>query len=200
MTEQEAYVKKMEAEKQQLDARLAEVEAEADVRKAEADIQELSGAKRRSENFRRKLEEIRRKGTEDFESGKVELRRAYEELDKSVTGMETKVEVVRAGYERKREAELQSLGAQFAGWEANRDRTRAEDTLLTREEFVFLRRSLQNTQAVLKDLMKSKGKEWPRMKKEYEAAWNDLCERSEKIRADTAKAEQPEGEQPSPQS
>ncbi|MFP2924593.1 hypothetical protein ACLESO_05130 [Pyxidicoccus sp. 3LG] len=198
MTEQEAYVKKMDAEKQRLDSRLAEAEAQADIRKAEADIHELSGAKRRSEAFRSKLEEIRRRGTENFEQGKVELRRAYDELDKAVTEMEVKVEVVRAGYERKREAELRSLGAQVDGWEASAARTRAEDSLLTREELAFLRRSLQNTQAVLKDLMKSKGKDWPRLKKEYEAAWNDLCERSEKIRADAVKAE-PEGEQPSPQ-
>jgi chromosome segregation ATPase len=199
MTEQEAYVKKMEAEKQQLDARLAEVEAEADIRQTDAEIKELSGAKRRAENYRRKLEEIQKRGTENFENIKAELRGAYEDLHEAVIKMETKVEVVRAGYERKREAELRNLGAQFDGWEASMVRTRAEDSLLTREELNFLRRSLQNTQAVLKDLMTSKGKDWPRMKKEYEAAWNDLLERSEKIRADTVKAEQPAGEQPSTQ-
>ncbi|QSQ25978.1 hypothetical protein JY651_14070 [Pyxidicoccus parkwayensis] len=196
MTEQEAYVKKMEAEKQRLDARIVEAEASADVREAKTEIKEVSGAKKLMDNFRRKLDDIRKRGTEDFEGGKAELRRAYEATDKAVAEMETKVDVVHAGYERKRDAELRTLGAQIDGWQASFSRSRAESTLLTREEFTFLRRSLQNTQAVLKDLMKSKGKDWSRLKKEYEAAWKDLCERSDKIRADTVKSEQPAGDQP----
>ena len=197
MTEQEAYVKKMEAEKQQIDARIAEAEASADIRQAKDEIKELSGAKRRAEQFHLKLRELRDRGTGNFEAAKAELHRAFEDVDKALTEMETKVEVIRAGYERKREAELRNLGAQIDGWEASLARTRAEDSLLTREELAFLRRSFQNTQAVLKDLMTRKGQDWPRLKKEYEAAWNDVCERSEKIRADMVHAQKPEGEQPS---
>lgn len=196
MTEQEAYVKKMEAEKQRLDARIAEAEAAADIREAKTELKEASGAKRLADSFRRKLDDLRKRGTENFEGGKAELHQAYQAADKAVADMEGKVDVLHAGYERKRDAELRNLGAQIDGWEASFARSRAESDLLTREELTFLRRSLQNTQAVLKDLMKSKGKDWPRLKKEYEASWKDLCERSEKIRADTVKTEQPAGEQP----
>ncbi|AGC46856.1 hypothetical protein MYSTI_05579 [Myxococcus stipitatus DSM 14675] len=195
MNEREATLRKMDAEKQRIDARIAEVEAESDLREAKDELKELRGVKERREAFRRQLEDLRQRGTEDFEQGKQELLRACEATGKSLDEAEKQAEVRRAAYERKRDAELRQMGAQFDGWEADLSRSRAEDALLSKQELQFLRSSFKSTGDALRRLMTSKGGDWARLRKEYEASWSELKENSRKIRADSP--EQPESP-PSP--
>ncbi|MCP3057550.1 hypothetical protein LXT21_02035 [Myxococcus sp. K38C18041901] len=190
MNEREAYLQKMDAEKQRIDARIAEVEAQSDIRQAQDEVQELRGVKERREAFRRKLEELRQRGTEDFERGKQELLRACDDTRKSLDDAEEHAGLKRAAYERKREAELRQLGAQFDGYEADISRSRAEDSLLTKEELRFLRSSFSSTGESLRRLMKARGGEWARLRGEYEASWRELVENSRKIRADSPEASQ----------
>ncbi|NVJ23451.1 hypothetical protein HUW62_19690 [Myxococcus sp. AM011] len=190
MNEREAYLRKMDAEKQRIDARIAEVEAQSDIRKADDDLKELRGVKERREAFHRKLEEWRKRGTEDFERGKQELLQVCDDTNKSLVDAEEKAGVRRATYERKREAELRELGAQFDAWDANVSQTRAEDSLLTKQELQFLRGSFKSTGDALRRLMSAKGGEWSRLRQEYEASWRELQENSRKIRADSADASQ----------
>lgn len=190
MNEREAYLRKMDAEKQRIDARIAEVEAQSDIRKADDDLKELRGVKERREAFHRKLEEWRKRGTEDFERGKQELLQVCDDTNKSLVDAEEKAGVRRATYERKREAELRELGAQFDAWDANVSQTRAEDSLLTKQELQFLRGSFKSTGDALRRLMSAKGGEWSRLRQEYEDSWRELQENSRKIRADGADASQ----------
>ncbi|WP_163862012.1 hypothetical protein [Myxococcus eversor] len=190
MNEREAYLRKMDAEKQRIDARIAEVEAQSDIRKADDDLKELRGVKERREAFHRKLEEWRKRGTEDFERGKQEMLQVCDDTNKSLVDAEEKAGVRRATYERKREAELRELGAQFDAWDANVSQTRAEDSLLTKQELQFLRGSFKSTGDALRRLMSAKGGEWSRLRQEYEASWRELQENSRKIRADGADASQ----------
>ncbi|NTX33102.1 hypothetical protein HUA78_01490 [Myxococcus sp. CA033] len=190
MNEREAYLQKMDAEKKRIDARIAEVEAQSDIRKADEEVKELHGVKQRREAFRGKLEEWRQRGTEDFERGKKELLRACDDTNKSLVDAEEKAGVRRATYERKREAELRELGAQFDGWEASIAQSRAEDSLLTKQELQFLRGSFKSTGDALRRLMSAKGGEWSTLRGEYEASWKELLDNSRKIRADGADASQ----------
>ncbi len=183
MTEQEAYVKQMDAEKQRLDARIAESEAQSDVREADARLKDLSGVRRVFEKFRQKLESLNQRQTQNFDQGKAELRQSYDDLNQSVIEMEARMALVRAEYERKREAELRALGAQMDGWDASIAQSRAEDSRLTRQELEFLRRSLHDTESSLRRLMSSHGENWAKLKKDYEASWRELRERSDQIRA-----------------
>lgn len=195
MTEREAYLKKMDAEERQIDARIAEVEAQSDIRAAGEEVKELSGAKQRREAFHRKLEDLRTRGSEGFERAKAELGKFCDDTYKSLSDAEGRASVERATYERKREAELRQLGAQFDEREANISRTRSEDSLLTKQEFEFVRRSFTSTGDALRRLMSSKGGDWSRLRKEYEASWNELLENSRKIRGNSPGAE---GSPPSP--
>jgi|GEM_PF-2795287 len=190
MNEREAYLRKMDAEKQRIDARIAEVEAQSDIRQADDELKELRGVKERREAFHRKLEEWRQRGTEDFERGKQELLRVCDDTNKSLVDAEEKAGVRRATYERKREAELRELGAQFDAWESNVSQTRAEDSLLTKQELQFLRGSFKSTGDALRRLMSAKGGEWSRLRQDYEASWRELMENSRKIRSDSADASQ----------
>jgi len=192
MTEREAYLQKMEAEKRSIDARIAEVEAQDDIRKADDVSRELSGAKRRREEFHRRLEALRQRGTEDFEAGRAELRRAYDDANQSVADAEERAGVRRANYERKREAELRELGAQFDGWQAAISGSRADDSLLTRQELDFVRQSFKSTGDCLRRLMTAKGADWSRLRKEYDAAWSELVGRYREVRGGgSGVAEQP---------
>lgn len=190
MNEREAYLQKMDAEKRRIDARIAEVEAQSDIRQADDEVKELRGVKEKREAFHRKLEEWRQRGTEDFEKGRQELLRVCDDTNKSLVDAEEKAGVKRATYERKREAELRELGAQFDGWEADVSRTRAEDSLLTKQELQFLRGSFKSTGDALRRLMAAKGGEWSRLRQQYEDSWRELQENSRKIRADSAEASQ----------
>jgi len=182
MTEQEAYVKQMDAEKRRLDARIAETEAQDDVRQADTELKDLSRVRRVFDTFRQKLDVLSKQQTQNFDQGKAELRKSYDDLNQAVIDMDARVELVRAGYERKREAELRALGAQVDGWAASVAQSRAEDSRLTRQEVEFIRRSLHDTQSALQRLMSSHGDNWSRLKKDYEKSWRELQERSEKIR------------------
>ncbi|WIG96781.1 hypothetical protein [Myxococcus sp. SDU36] len=183
MTEQEAYVKQMDAEKRRLDARIAETEAQADVRQASDELKDMSAIRRVFEKFRLKLDELGKRQTQNFDQGKAELRKSYDDTNQAVIEMEAKMALVRAGYERKREAELRALGAQVDGWEASAAQSRAEDSRLTRQELEFIRRSLHDTESALRRLMSSHGENWSKLKKDYEDSWRELRERSDKIRA-----------------
>ncbi|WP_426751542.1 hypothetical protein [Myxococcus sp. Y35] len=183
MTEQEAYVKQMDAEKRRLDARIAETEAQADVRQADAELKDLSGVRRVFDRFRQKLDELSSRQTQNFDQGKAELRKSYDDLNQAVIDMDARMALVRAGYERKREAELRELGAQMDGWEASISQSRSEDSRLTRQELEFIRRSFHDTESALRRLMSSHGDNWSKLKKDYEASWRELRERSDKIRA-----------------
>ncbi|MCP3099989.1 hypothetical protein LZ198_14025 [Myxococcus sp. K15C18031901] len=193
MTEREAYLQQMEAEKRGIDARIAEVEAQEDIRKADDEAQALSGAKRRREEFRRKLEVLRQRGTENFDAGKAELRRAYDDANQSVAEAEERAGVRRADYERKREAELRELGAQFDGWQASVSRSRADDSILTRQELDFVRQSFKSTGDCLRRLMTAKGADWSRLRKEYDGAWDELVGKYREVRSSggSGVAEQP---------
>ncbi|MCE9668033.1 hypothetical protein LY474_09435 [Myxococcus stipitatus] len=192
MTEREAYLQKMEAEKQGIDARIAEVEAQDDIRKADDESRELSGAKRRREEFHQRLEALRQRGTESFEAGRAELRRAYDDANQSVAEAEERAGVRRANYERKREAELRELGAQFDGWQAAISASRADDSRLTRQELDFVRQSFKSTGDCLRRLMTAKGADWSRLRQEYDAAWNELVGRYREVRGGgSGVAEQP---------
>ncbi|AEI66621.1 hypothetical protein [Corallococcus macrosporus] len=183
MTEQEAYVKQMDAEKQRLDARIAETEAQADVRQASDELKDMSAIRRVFDTFRSKLDALSKRETRNFDQGKAELRKSYDDANQAVIEMDAKMALVRAGYERKREAELRALGAQMDGWDASISQSRAEDSRLTRQELQFVRRSLNDTEAALRRLMSSHGADWSKLKKDYEDSWRELRERSEKIRA-----------------
>lgn len=190
MKEKDAYLLKMESEKRTAEAKLAEADAQSDLAKAKEELDVVSGAKQRTEDFDRGVEALRRASDQDFERMKANTEKLRIELERSLNEASLKLDALREGYRRTREAELRQLGAQVDQWESSRRRTWAEDSLLTREELTFVKRSLQNTGTLLKNLGRTRGEAWRQAKREYESAWTDLWERSRRIRADGAPQEE----------
>lgn len=190
MNEQDAYVKKMEAEKQRLDARLAEVEAQTDIQKADAEAKDIRGVKQRREAFQHKLEELRQKGSQAFTELRTRVEEARNAYADALDEANKNAQALRGAWQRKREAEQRQLSAQVDQWEASINQSRAESMLLTREELTFLRRSLETTGRVLKRMVGASGEEWAQLRQQYDATWKELQEHSNRIRA-SSKQEQP---------
>jgi Skp family chaperone for outer membrane proteins len=190
MDEHDAYVKKMEAEKQSLDARLAEVEAQSDIEKADAELDEVTGARERRETFRRKLDELRQKGSQAFAQLRARVDEARDAYAKDLEAARKKLQAMHGIWQRKREAELREFGAQVDQWEASIAQSDAESMLLTREEIAFLRRSLDTTGRVLKRMVGASDEDWGQLRQQYEATWKELTEHANRIRSSTVQ-EQP---------
>ncbi|RKH50195.1 hypothetical protein D7X55_27080 [Corallococcus sp. AB049A] len=186
MTERDAYIQKMEAEQREATARFREIEAQADLADSEDTLDVLTGARAFNDDVDRELQALRRADARDWERLKngadTARRRFHEHLDRAGTHFEA----LREGYRRQREAELNALGAQMDRWVASRQRTRAEDSLLTREELDFITRGLKNAGALLENLRHARGHVWKTARDQYEANWRELVERSRRIRADAA--------------
>jgi hypothetical protein len=185
MTEKEAYLQKLEAEKRQMSAKLDELQAQADIDKTDEALAEVTGAKRRQADFDRGLAALRQADEQDFERLKAGVEKLRVQADEHLAKADSKGSALREGYRHKREAELRELGSQFDQHVASFRRGRAEDSLLTRQEVEFFRRGFVNTGALLKRLVSAKGKDWQQAKAEYESSWRDLIENSRRIRADS---------------
>ncbi|MBU8895404.1 hypothetical protein DRW03_14710 [Corallococcus sp. H22C18031201] len=184
MTEQEAYLRKLEAEKQQLSARIDELSAQADIERTDEALAELTGARQREQDFDRELAALRQADAQDFQRLKDGLERLRTRTDSFLRSAESRASALREGYRRKREAELRQLGAQFDAHTAALRRTRAEDALLTRREVEFFRQGFLTTSDLLQRLGSARGKGWAETRAEYERAWRELQESSRRIRAD----------------
>lgn len=190
MNEQEAYVQKMEAEKQRLDARLEEVKAQAEIQKAEAEVKDIRGVTQRREAFQRKLEELRQKGSQAFSELRTRVEEARNAYADALEEANKNAQALRGAWQRKREGEQRQLAAQVDQWEASIKQSNAESRLLTREEIVFMRRSLETTGRVLKRMVGASGEDWAQLRQQYDATWKELQEHSDRIRA-SSKQEQP---------
>lgn len=190
MNEQEAYVQKMEAEKQRLDARLEEVKAQAEIQKAEAEVKDIRGVTQRREAFQRKLEELRQKGSQAFAELRTRVEEARNAYADALEEANKNAQALRGAWQRKREGEQRQLAAQVDQWEASIKQSNAESRLLTREEIVFMRRSLETTGRVLKRMVGASGEDWAQLRQQYDATWKELQEHSDRIRA-SSKQEQP---------
>ncbi|RKH71797.1 hypothetical protein [Corallococcus aberystwythensis] len=184
MTEQDAYIQKMEAEQREATARFREIEAQAELADSEDSLDVLTGGRELNDDVNRELQALRRADQRDWDRLKdgVEKarRRFHDHLDRAGTHWDQ----LRAGYRRQREAELRELGAQMDRWVASRQRTAAEDSLLTRQEIDFFKRDLKNSGELLKNLGHARGQAWKTARDQYEDAWRGLLERSRRIRAD----------------
>lgn len=185
MTERDAYIQKMEAEQREATARFQELEAQADLAQSEDELDILSGVRERSDDFQREVQALRQADQQDWQRVKAAVEKARTRFGDHLDRAGERWEQMRAVYRREREDELRQLGAQMDRWEASRDRTAAEDSLLTRQEFDFMKRGLQSTRTLLMHLGSSRGDAWKQAREEYEAAWRDLRERSRRIRADS---------------
>ncbi|WP_375754544.1 hypothetical protein [Corallococcus exercitus] len=185
MTEQDAYIQKMEAEQREATARFREIEAQAELADNEETLDVLTGVRGFNDDVNRELQALRRADQRDWErlKGGAEnaRRRFHEHLDRAGTRWEE----LRAAYRRQREAEVRELSAQVDRWEAARRRATAEDSLLTREELDFIKRGLKNAGDLLNNLRHAHGHAWKTVREQYEANWRELMERSRRIRADS---------------
>ncbi|MHA7633918.1 sll1863 family stress response protein [Corallococcus sp. M7] len=189
MTERDAYIQKMEAEQREATARFREIEAQADLADSEDTLDVLTGARAFNDDVNRELQALRRADERDWERLKSGAEKARGRFREHLDHAGTRWEALREGYQRQREAELKELGAQMDGWIAAHKRTRAEDSLLTREELDFITRGLKTSGEMLKNLRHARGHVWKTARDQYEANWRELQERSRRIRADGAQEE-----------
>ncbi|NOK11709.1 hypothetical protein [Corallococcus exercitus] len=189
MTEQDAYIQKMEAEQREATARFREIEAQADLADSEDSLDVLTGVRGFNDDVNRELQALRRADQKDWERVKDGAEKARGRFREHLDRAGTRWEELREGYRRQREAELKELGAQMDGWIAAHERTRAEDSLLTREELDFITRGLKTAGALLDNLRHAHGHAWKTARDQYEANWRELQERSRRIRAEGAQEE-----------
>ncbi|MBZ4330184.1 MULTISPECIES: hypothetical protein [unclassified Corallococcus] len=194
MTERDAYIQKLEAEQREATARFREIEAQADLADSEDSLDVLTGAQAFGDDVNRELQALRRADERDWERVKAGAEKARGRFREHLDRASSRWEALREGYRRQREAELKALGAQMDGWIAAHQRTRAEDSLLTREELDFITRGLKTSGELLKNLRHAHGHAWKTARDQYEANWRELQERSRHIRAEGATA--PEGASP----
>ncbi|RKI42663.1 hypothetical protein D7Y27_16495 [Corallococcus sp. AB004] len=186
MTEQDAYIQKMEAEQREATARFREIEAQADLADSEDSLDVLTGARAFNDDVNREIQALRRTDQRDWDRVKAGAEKAHSRFREHLDHASTRWAELREGYSRQREAELKELGAQMDGWIAAHKRSRAEDSLLTHEELDFITRGLKNSGELLKNLRNARGHVWKTARDQYEANWRELQERSRRIRADGA--------------
>ncbi|WP_223638158.1 hypothetical protein [Corallococcus sp. EGB] len=184
MTEQDAYIQKLEAEQREATARFREIEAQADLADNEEALDTLTGVREFNGDVNRELQAIRRADQRDWDrlkDGAEKARRRFrEQLDRA----DAHFARLREGYRRQREAELDELGAQMDRWVASHQQSMAESALLTREELDFMTRGLGNAREMLQNLRHARGQVWKTAREQYEANWRELQERSRRIRAE----------------
>lgn len=189
MTEQDAYIQKVEAEQREATARFREIEAQADLADNEEALDTLTGVREFNDNVNREIQALRRADQRDWDRLKDGAEKARRRLHEHLNRADSHFAQLREGYRRQREAELNELGAQMDQWVAAHQRTRAEDSLLTREELDFITRGLSNAKQLLQNLRHARGHAWKTARDQYEANWRELQERSRRIRAEgTAEA------------
>lgn len=189
MTERDAYIQKMEAEQSEATARFREIEAQADLADSEDSLDVLTGARAFNDDVNREIQALRRADERDWERVKAGAEKTRGRFREHLDRAGTHWEGLREGYQRQREAELKELGAQMDGWIAAHKRSRAEDSLLTREELDFITRGLKTSGEMLKNLRNAHGHVWKTARDQYEANWRELQERSRIIRSDGAQDE-----------
>ncbi|MBN9682547.1 MULTISPECIES: hypothetical protein [unclassified Corallococcus] len=189
MTERDAYIQKMEAEQREATARFREIEAQADLADSEDTLDVLTGARAFNDDVNRELQALRRADERDWERVKAGAEKARGRFREHLDKAGSRWAGLREGYQRQREAELKELGAQMDSWIAAHKRTRAEDSLLTREELDFITRGLKSSGEMLKNLRHARGHVWKTARDQYEANWRELQERSRRIRAEGAQEE-----------
>ncbi|RKG79355.1 hypothetical protein D7W79_10500 [Corallococcus exercitus] len=185
MTEQDAYMQKVEAEQREATARFREIEAQADLADNEDALDALTGARQFNDDVNRELQALRRADQRDWDRMKDGVEKARRRFHEHLDRAGTRWEDLRVTYRRQREAELMELSAQVDRWVAARKRATAEDSLLTREELDFIKRGLKNAGELLNNLSHAHGHAWKTARDQYEANWRELMERSRRIRADT---------------
>lgn len=84
-------------------------------------------------------------------------------------------------YSQKYEAQLQQIDSHVGQMEALLERNSAEDLQLTQEEFVLMRRSLETVRQTLTRLLHAGDDDWLQIKAQFESAWSDFQEHSQKI-------------------
>ncbi|MFB1481762.1 hypothetical protein [Corallococcus sp. RDP092CA] len=184
MTERDAYIQKLEAEQREATARFREIEAQADLADNEEALDTLTGVREFNDDVNRELQALRRSDEQDWDRLKDGAEKARRRLHERLDRADTHFGQLREGYRRQREAELKELGAQLDGWIASHQQSRAEDSLLTREELDFLTRGMKNAREMLQNLRHSRGHVWKTARDQYEANWRELVERSRRIRAE----------------
>ncbi|AFE07227.1 hypothetical protein COCOR_06936 [Corallococcus coralloides DSM 2259] len=189
MTERDAYIQKMEAEQREATARFREIEAQAELADSEDSLDVLTGARAFNDDVNRELQALRRADERDWDRLKDGADKARSRLREHLDHAGNRWGELREGYQRQREAELKELGAQMDGWIAAHKRSRAEDSLLTREELDFITRGLKTSGEMLKNLSHARGHAWKTARDQYEANWRELQERSRIIRSDGAQEE-----------
>ncbi|GMT98470.1 hypothetical protein KH5H1_25890 [Corallococcus caeni] len=185
MTEQDAYIQKMEAEQREATARFREIEAQADLADNEDTLDVLTGVRGFNDDVNRELQALRRADQRDWDRLKDNAEHARRRFREHLDRAGTRWEELRVAYRRQREDEVRELSAQVDRWEAARKRSSAEDSLLTREEFDFIKRGLKTAGELLDNLRHAHGQAWKTARDQYEANWRELQERSRRIRADT---------------
>ncbi|NOK17439.1 hypothetical protein [Corallococcus carmarthensis] len=186
MTEQDAYIQKMEAEQREATARFREIEAQAELADNEETLDVLTGARAFNDDVTRELQALRRADQSDWERVKDGAEKARRRFHEHLDRAGTRWEELRVAYRRQREDELRELSAQVDRWEASRKQSRAEDALLTREELDFITRGVKNAGELLKNMRHARGQVWKTARDQYEANWRELMERSRRIRAEGA--------------
>jgi hypothetical protein len=184
MNERDTTLQKLEAEQRESLARFRELEAQADLAETEDELDILTGARERRDDIDRELKALRAADQKDWERLKTRAHEARLRFGEYMDRAGLQWAQLRETWRRQREAELLELGAQVDRWDASRQRTAAEDSLLTREEFDFIQRELRTSGELLKGMRHSHGRAWSQARERYEASWRDLMERSQRIRTD----------------
>ncbi|NBD12402.1 sll1863 family stress response protein [Corallococcus silvisoli] len=184
MSERDEYIQKLEAEQQEATARFREIQAQADLAQSEDELQVLTGARALQNDVDREIQALRAADQRDWERVKERAEKARLRFSAYVDRAGLQWNQLRDGYRRKREAELDELGAQVDGWEATHQRGSAETSLLTRRELEFVKRGLRSSGDLLRNMRHSRGQAWKQAREEYESAWRDLREHYRRIRAE----------------